>query len=388
MRLADIDNCTGCTACKAICPKGCIQMVSGPEGFLYPLIDEEQCIECGLCHNTCPILNSVTLEGLNSKAYAAINLDDNIRRESSSGGIFSLLCKWIIKYDGVVFGAAYDAEYNVYHCCVKKEINLARLRIAKYAQSDLHETFQQVKEYLEEGKYVMFSGTPCQIAGLSCYLGKDYDQLVLVDFVCHGVPSPAVWKQYISYRQKRDASGEALLSINLREKSTGWAGYSVQFLYESGCEYKKPNSEDPYIRSFVGNLNLRPSCYQCKFKGIRRISDFTLGDYWGVWRQAPDFYDDKGTSVVMVHTKKGRLIWENIKPLIRYKVLNINSCFNENPSALVSSKLPPSREEFMNCYKKEDFNSLVDRLLPVTPNPSPPKNVIQRMIRKLKEKYS
>lgn len=385
MRLADIDHCTGCTACKATCPRECIQMVPDQDGFLYPLIDEKKCVECGLCHNVCPVLK-IAPEKSDGQAYAAINLDDKIRKASSSGGIFTLLCKWIIKYGGVVFGAAYDEHYNVYHCCINNEMDLARLRVAKYAQSDLCDTFQQVKEYLKIGQYVLFSGTPCQIAGLVNFLKQDYEKLILVDFVCHGVPAPAVWTQYILYRSKMDSSGSTPVSINLREKNTGWTGYSVRFLYADGSEYKNVNSKDAYIRSFVGNLDLRLSCYCCHFKGIKRISDFTLGDYWGVWSQEPGFHDDKGTSVVIVHTLKGQKIWDDIKPLIRYKALDINSCFNENTSALVSPKLPPLREEFMSCYRREDFTELVDRLAPIFFKHPENNSLIHRIIRKMGRK--
>lgn len=260
---------------------------------------------------------------------------------------------------------------------------LTILRTAKYAQSRIGNSFQDVKQYLNDGKWVLFSGTPCQVGGLRAFLGKEYERLVLVDLVCHGVPSPAVWLQYIDYRSKIDALGAAPTTINLRSKETGWLGYSVNFGYDSGAHYSVKRSEDPFMRCFVGNLCLRPSCYDCQFKGISRASDFTLGDYWGVWSQLPDYNDGKGTSLVLLHSDKAKVTWKEIASQMRYREVNPEMAVSENPSAIQSSTPHPYREVFMARYMQEGFMELVDELLPPLPK-TQSLTLQQRILKKVK----
>lgn len=364
MDLCKTELCTGCAACANTCPKRCIQMTADREGFLRPAVDAAQCVDCGACQKACPILHPVTCDN-KTAAYAAIHKDESIRMKSTSGGVFSLLCQWIFDRSGVVFGAAFADDFSVEHRCVYSMDELSVLRTAKYAQSRIGNSFQDVKQYLNDGQWVLFSGTPCQVGGLRAFLGKEYERLVLVDLVCHGVPSPAVWSQYIDYRSKIDASESAPISINLRSKKTGWPSYSVQFEYENGEHYSSLNSEDPYLRCFVGDLCLRPSCYDCRFKGLSRTSDFTLGDYWGVWSQLPAFNDGKGTSLVLLHSEKAKTIWQQISEDLQVQAVSVLSCLDENPSALRSSPCPEKRSEFMFRYCDEDFQALADELLPL-----------------------
>lgn len=363
MDLCKCELCTGCTTCASTCPKQCIQMIADDEGFLRPAVDEMKCVKCGACQRACPILHPVACDN-KTVAYAAIHKDESIRMESTSGGVFSLLCQWIFDRGGFVFGAAYANDFSVEHRCVRSMDELTILRTAKYAQSRIGNSFQDVKQYLNDGKWVLFSGTPCQVGGLRAFLGKEYERLVLVDLVCHGVPSPAVWSQYIDYRSKMDALGTAPTTINLRSKETGWPGYSVNFGYESGAHYSVKRSKDPFMRCFVGNLCLRPSCYDCQFKGISRASDFTLGDYWGVWSQLPDYNDGKGTSIVLIHSEKGRKIWPELGRQMRLQQVDAAHCMDENESALVSAVLPENRADFMARYANADFENLVEELLP------------------------
>ena len=380
-KLCTPELCTGCGACASVCPVDCIRMEADSEGFLRPVIRQDQCVDCGRCRRTCPILTqSQPAEG-NTKAYAAIHTDEQVRLDSTSGGIFSLLCDWIFAREGIVFGAAYDDHFAIVHCSVENAEDLSRLRGAKYAQSRLGNTYAQVRKHLEKDRYVLFSGTPCQVGGLISYLGKNYEKLILVDLICHGVPSPKVWQHYIDYRSKQDAGGTKPANINLRSKETGWPGYSIRFDYPDEQHYSSPNSQDPYLRGFVGNLYLRPSCYHCQFKGITRQSDFTLGDYWGVWSQLPEYHDGKGTSLVLIHSDKAIGIWEDVSAELRFCEVESAQALKENPSALSASLCSQVRYEFFNRYPLEDFSALVETLCPrpVVKKPS----LLYRIVKKI-----
>ena len=362
--LCKTELCTGCGACAAACPMDCIQMVPDSEGFLQPFVDQEACIGCNRCQTVCPILNQSPRDSATTTACAAINTDAQVRLHSTSGGVFSLLCQWVLDREGIVFGAAYGKDFRVVHCQVEQHSDLHKLQGAKYAQSDLGDTFSSVKHCLAEGRYVLFSGTPCQVAGLLSFLGKPYEKLILVDLICHGVPSPKVWQHYIDYRKQLDSDGLDPVHINLRSKETGWPGYSIRFDYPNGQFYSAPSSQDPYLRGFVGNLYLRQSCYDCHFKGSTRQSDFTLGDYWGVWSQLPEYHDGKGTSLVLLHSEKAKAIWEYVLGNCKYCEVDISSALKENPSALMSPPEKEKRIHYFDRYKQDDFSALVNELYP------------------------
>ena len=385
-KLCSTELCTGCGACAASCPVGCIRMESDAEGFLQPVVELDQCIACNRCQKACPVLNKTGRDAGETIACAAINADEPTRLQSTSGGVFPLLCRWVLDRGGGVFGAAYDKDFRVIHCQVNRIEELDQLRGAKYAQSDLQDTFFRVKHNLSEGKYVLFSGTPCQVGGLLSFLDKPYDRLILVDLICHGVPSPKVWQHYIDYRRNRDADGQKPIHINLRSKETGWPGYSICFAYPDGQLYSAPNFQDPYLRGFVGNLYLRPSCYHCQFKGIIRQSDFTLGDYWGVWSQLPEYHDGKGTSLVLLHSGKARGIWDDLSADLRLSAVDPTQALQENPSALTASSYTQARCAFFDRYQTEDFTTLVETLYPrpVVKKPSFLRRVVKKICRILK----
>lgn len=384
MNLCKTELCTGCAACANSCPKNCIHMEPDVEGFLRPNIQADICIECGLCESHCSVLHPIgnwSSDQAGTNAYCVHYKDDAIRSTSTSGGAFTALCEWVFQRNGVVFGAAYDTLFQVVHVRADDMATLGKLRTAKYAQSQIGNSFQEVKKLLNEGRYVLFSGTPCQIAGLSSYLGGAHERLVLVDLICHGTPSPAVWQAYIRYRSQTDAQGAEPISVNLRSKKTGWPNYSVSFTYETGINYSVPNSADPFMRAFVGNLCLRPACYDCQFKGLSRASDFTLGDYWGVWNQEPEFNDGCGTSLVLVHNEKATAIWNEVCQVLRYKQVDVVSALVDNPSALRSSEKPSNREIFMDNHDHQNFEKLVDSLRPIpVPCKKPARNRILRKI--------
>lgn len=304
--LATKETCTGCTACAAACPQGCITMTADENGFLYPGVRADRCVECGLCGRACPVLTPRQVDNA-PKAYAAYSKDQGMRLQSSSGGIFTELAKAVLAGGGVVFGAAYNERFEVVHICVDNEAELAELRGAKYAQSDLRGVFPKVKAHLEQGRRVLFCGTPCQVGGLKAYLPKDYEELVTVDFVCHSVPSPVAWREYVKRRAAQDNGGELPLAVNLRSKETGWSRYQYSnlFRYANGKSYSAKSGESLYMKLFVGGYISRDSCTNCQFKGYSRVSDLTIGDFWGIWDIAPQMDDNKGTSVILAQSFRG-----------------------------------------------------------------------------------
>lgn len=382
MNLPKHEKCTGCGSCAAVCPKGCIRMVADREGFLYPEVDESQCVSCKICEKACAVLNSPKVSD-SVELLAAQNTDALVRQESSSGGVFTALAQRIIQAGGVVCGAVYNEKFMVEHRIAFTMDEVAPMRGAKYAQSHAGHLFRQLKQLLTEGKQVMFVGTPCQCAGLKGYLGQDYDQLLTVDMICHGVPAPAVFESYVNRRRELDANGAPVASINLRNKSTGWSNYaySVVFQYADGSVYSAPQREDPYMRGFVGDLYLRPSCSDCSFKGIHRCSDLTLGDCWGIWEYSPEFDDNKGTSLLLVQSEKGRKMWDMISPRFRCTALSEEAATKWNPSALSVSSAHAARTEFFRRLRGgENVDELIlDILSPKTPR----KSVLKRIVRKL-----
>ena len=348
--LAGRKECVGCTACVNMCKTKCIEMKTDANGFDYPeVVHPLNCVECGMCEKVCPVLKEKVAVKEFPVAYAALSQDESVRMESSSGGLFTELAKRIIFQNGVVYGASYDEQFSVCHCCVDNANDLYRLRGAKYAESSLGIIFQEILKRLQQGQLVLFTGTPCQVAGLKSFVRKDYDNLFCIDFVCHGVPSPVVWQSYIEYRAKEDCNGELPCNINLRSKNIGWSNYQYSnvFEYENGKKYSTLSSQSLFMKLFVGDYISRPSCENCKFKGYSRASDITLGDFWGIWDIDPEMDDNKGTSVVLIQSEKGKRLWEEIKGKIKYKQVTLEQASQYNPSMLVASKAKQNREDVL-----------------------------------------
>lgn len=357
--LADKNQCTGCTACANICPKSCIEMKEDDEGFSYPVIDNSRCISCLACERVCPILNNHTHKDEETKAYAALSKNDETRLESSSGGIFSELAKLILQSNGIVYGAKYDDDFKVIHTGIEDIESLKELRGAKYSQSDLSTIFQTIKTQLNNGRQVLFSGTPCQIGGLKAFLKKDYDNLYCIDFVCHGVPSPLVWKKYIEYRSQVDADNQVPEYINLRNKESGWSHYSyqVEFAYSKNNHYFCQNDKDLYMSLFVNNYILRRSCSNCYYKGYSRESDITLGDFWGIWDILPSMDDNKGTSVVFTHSNKGEKLLNSAAIHLQSNPVTLDQATMMNPSLLKSSFPKENRERVLQEIGQNGFHT-------------------------------
>lgn len=338
--------CSGCGACAAACPFDCISMQQDREGFLYPVIDMELCKRCGKCQRICPVRENPGDDGQCPEAYAAQAKSNDLRQNSSSGGLFSLMAEKVIARGGVVFGCALDASMNAYHVACETVDELKKLRGSKYVQSNVKDTFRQAKEYLDSGRTVLYSGTPCQIAGLYAFLGKSYDNLYTQDLICHGVPSPGLWAKYVQYREK--TAGSRTENVSFRDKVSGWRSFSLTFRFCNQKEYCGNVTQEPWMRFFLNGLSTRKSCDVCSFRHIHRQSDVTLADFWGVRHILPKWDDDKGTSLVLIQSEKGKQLWQSVQAEISCCSVNMEDVLRYSPSYIKSSPENPLRARFLS----------------------------------------
>lgn len=352
-------KCCGCYSCVNACPQSAISMKQDEKGFEYPEIDKSKCIECGLCEKVCPILSKS--EGINKtikKAYACYNKRENERLQSSSGGVFILIAKEIIKKNGVVFGACFDDEFSVKHDYVEEEDKLCKFMCSKYVQSIIGNSYCKAKEFLDQGRYVLFTGTPCQIEGLKKYLRKDYEKLYTQDIICHGVPSPMVWRKYLAYRQNVDKDSPT--KISFRNKDNGWKLFNMKFSYNNK-DYKNNQNNDLYMQAFLKNTILRDSCYNCSFKKIDRQSDITLADYWGIDKVNKKMDDDKGTSLVILNSSKGESLFNEIKNNLEYEDTSLDDAIRYNTAYTQSARMDKNRDSFFENIENMEFDKLVKK---------------------------
>ena len=373
-------DCCGCYACYNICPKECITIESDNEGFWYPKIDKNKCINCNLCKKVCPIINKPKKFLYEEKSYAVFNKNEKVRLESSSGGFFSLLAEYVINNHGSVYGAAFDKDFNVKHIKITSLHDIELLRGSKYVQSKINDIFKSIKIDLKNNRIVLFTGTPCQIAGLQSFLQKKYDNLILMDIVCHGVPSPLVWQRYID--ELKQNYKQDIKNIYFRDKSTGWKAYSVKFLFDKD-EYKTFGFKDIYMKGFLNDIYLRPSCYNCNFKGIERISDITVADFWGVENILPKMDDDKGISLIVVHSEKGKQLFDKLSEKMILNEVNLNEAIKYNPSMISSVKYNEKRNEFfLDLNSGENLTNLIRKYTKISFGKRV-KNKIKSIIKKL-----
>lgn len=346
------EMCTGCWACTQICPRHCIDMRADQEGFLYPTVDHEKCVSCGLCTKVCPVIHQRT-PNEQEIAYAARSKDAQRVANSSSGGLFSTIAEHVIQQGGVVFGAALDGDQTVRHMKAETKEELVQLMGSKYVQSEIGRSYELAKKFLDEGRMVYFTGAPCQIEGLLNYVGRMYEKLITQDFICHGVPSPKVWKRYIDYQSKK--YGSALIGAYFRDKSIGWKEFSIKLIFQSGAVYVRSLRKDWFMRGFLSDLCLRPSCYNCAFKGVERPSDITLADFWGVEEVCPEMYNSQGVSLVYLHTGKAKQLFGEICGQLIYQKVDSQKAMQHNSAMIKSPAKPEKRSEFMNALQEEPY---------------------------------
>lgn len=357
IEVKDKKNCCGCSACASVCPRHCITMVEDSEGFLYPQVDEEACVNCGLCEKVCNERNPYD-HRQPLQVLAAINKDDEVRQKSSSGGIFHLLAEKTIREGGVVFGARFDENWQVVIDYAEDMEGVEAFMGSKYVQARMENAYVDAKRFLNEGRKVLFSGTPCQVAGLHKFLRKSYDNLLSVDLICHGVPSPKVWRVYLEEVVKQ---GQSISCVEFRNKEKGWKKFSF-FLSYNGVgktvSMLSPFTENHYMKAFLSDIILRPSCYECKARGCSSQSDITIADFWGIETLLPEMDDDKGTSLVLVNTNAGKIAVDFTKVTMSSSTYECVKRFN--PACCYSPKVHPKRKMFFMNFGKKGLISLID----------------------------
>ena len=340
-------DCCGCSACAMKCPKHCITMQTDSEGFLYPVVNKEACIDCGLCEKVCHELHPYEKRNpLN--VYAAINKDEQVRMNSSSGGIFYLLAEKTISEGGVVFGARFDEDWQVVIDYAETMEGIKPFMGSKYVQARTANAYKDAEAFLKQGRKVLFTGSPCQIAGLHHYLRKEYDNLTTVDFVCHGVPSPKVWQRYLD--EVVTSGKQAINDVKFRNKSNGWKKFNFVLSYNqeekthSLCSWHQQNH---YMRAFLSDMILRPSCHECRAKQGSSHSDITIADFWGINKEMPEMDDDKGTGLILVNSDKGfqSLDWGRLTN--KESSIEVASKYNKGMSSL--TKPHPNRAKFFEA---------------------------------------
>lgn len=357
IRILEKSECCGCSACFNACPVGAIAMEADSEGFLYPVVDDEKCIHCGKCKKACPSLNVSYKNDRNPACYAMM-AQDEVRKVSASGGMFTILADAVFEKGGVVCGAAYDSDWTVRHILISDPGEMYRLRSSKYVQSDCGEIYREVKDQLKKKRPVLFSGCPCQIAGLYSYLGGDDENLWTVDLICHGVPSPKVFRKYL--QEEYLDKGKTIEKIDFRDKDVfGWST-EMNVYFQDGSRHVERCGKDPYYRAFLPCLSMRPACPQCKYTTLPRQADISIGDFWGIGKYEPELNDQKGTSLVLVNSEKGRKIFEEQKDRLKaLKEMDINTARPRNYTIDHPFRKHPHRDRFFKLIDKYPFEKAV-----------------------------
>lgn len=356
IKIKDKSKCCGCEACVQRCPKHCIHLVEDKEGYRYPIVDKAACVSCGLCEKVCPIINENEPQKP-IEVLAAKNPDEQQRFAGSSGGVFFEVGRNIINNGGVVFGARFDENWNVIHSYAEDVDGLNAFRGSKYVQSYVGDSYKEAESFLKGGRQVLFSGTPCQIAGLQRFLRKKYDNLLLVDVVCHGVPSSMPWQKFLDEAiRPQNMSSETLrkqiTSVSFRCKEKGWLKFHLKVIFNplNGISTNSRNSifskyhrDTDFFYGFLRQYFLRPSCYDCKFRCGKSHSDITLADFWGIWDHTDRWNDDRGISLVMLNTEKGKAIFDT---------LNVDAFLSDYQTAIAGNKsiIESPRKPVERCF--------------------------------------
>lgn len=353
------EECYGCSACIHVCPVQAVDMQLDNNGFFYPEIDENKCVHCGACKGVCPLQNQkVTENNVLLEAHAVKNRDESVRNNSSSGGAFYALARCVLQKGGIVYGAVFDDEFRIVHVRGTNTEDIRRMQRAKYVQSDLKNIFELVKRDLLNDKDVLFTGCPCQVDGLKHYLrGCKQEKLISCDLICHGVNSPRVWMDYLSFIKKKDE----ILNINFRNKSKGWRR-SYMHIHMNHKDYIEDANYDSFFQVFFSGVGLRPSCFLCKYANLNRVGDITLGDFWGIEHVDPEMDDNKGVSLVLLNSYKGKELFSKVISDFEEKSIGIEKCMQ--PSLKSSREKPEQYENFwMDYNSRADFSFIRKKYL-------------------------
>ena len=365
------EDCCGCNACADICPKNCISFKTDIEGFWYPEVNMETCIDCHLCEKVCPIISPAdkVVRYEEPRVFASYAKDDDIRTDSTSGGIHSMLALAMYEKNAYVGGAVYNDDHTVSQIIDDNPARLPEIRSSKYLQSDSTGVYKEIKKKLREGREVFFCGCPCQVQALYKSLGnKEYDNLTTCDFICRGVNSPKVFLKYMDMLERQ--YGAKATEIKFKNKKWGWHNFSMRVNFANGKEYCKDRYHDLFFIGYLlaGNFT-RPSCYECHFKGFPQKADITLADFWGIEKLDRTMDQDRGTSLVMINSDKGMALFDSIKENIVWKEFTMADARAGNP-AMYSSLKPskPNRKAFFETLDKEPFEIVAKKYFPSVPN--------------------
>ncbi len=362
--------CSGCSACVHVCPKNCIEMKPDEEGFLYPEVDTESCINCGLCDKICPIkiTEAVSQDNTVADAFCLRAKSTDVVKDSTSGGFFTPLCEYVLNKNGVVFGAAYTEAKKIEHILVSAENkdDAKLLRGSKYVQSNPGDSFAKVKELLKDGVTVVYSGTPCQVAGLLSFIKEPYDNLITVDLICHGTPSPMLWEKYINYQEQKYKS--EVVKVSFRKKTYGYHSGTMELVFKNGKVYHGSARVDYMLKSFFKEISSRPACYECHFKTDHHKSDFTIFDCWSASKLVSGLKDDDlGYTNVFVNTEKGRRLLSELKCFYEYYPVDLEKAIELDGSMVRKSAVPhKERKNYYKNLKETPLPEHINKFIPVT----------------------
>lgn len=360
-------KCCGCTACQNACPKMCIKMASDEEGFCYPVVDKSICIDCGICEKVCPVISGFDKNYV-MESFVVRNKENSILDNSTSGGAFSAIATYALAQKGVVYGCICDEKMNIVHTSTDEGVDLSAFRGSKYVQSEIQGVFRRIRKNLKEGRFVIFSGTPCQVAGLNNYLGRNYEKLLTVEVICHGTPSPYLWKLYVAWMMDKHKSEP--VHFNFRKKTYGYHSSTMEVLFKNGVQYTGSARVDLMLKSFFSEISSRPSCYICPCKGLERAADISIYDCWSAEKLVAGLKDDdRGYTNVMISSEKGKQVIEYCE---KQDLLYVQSVNTENAikfDGVMVCKYPHKhlkREVFYKTVCKEGIEKAVQQYIPIT----------------------
>lgn len=369
INISDKQKCCGCNACGDVCPKAAITFKTDIEGFWYPEVNKETCIDCGLCEKVCPIININDLKKNDypkpAHVFAAVNKNMRVRWNSTSGGAYTALAEAMLEQGGYVSGAIYNDGFTGVHNYISNNPeDLEKLRSSKYLQSNAEGIFREIKDLLLKGEKVLACGTPCQMTALRSFLRKDYDNLLIVDFICRGVNSPKVYRAYLDSLEKK--FGSRVVYVKAKNKELGWRNLTRKVTFENGKSYYGIHMQDDFRRGYHTNVYCRPSCYDCQFKDFPRISDITIADYWGIEKVDKNLDMNIGTSMILLNSNKGIAFFESVKEKLEYRETSFESILGGN-IALKKSIEPAKidRNAFFKDLDENDFDYVTQKYFPL-----------------------